>query len=62
MAQDTYTDEDDVGKVDDDYGRSDEQLATQKRVPVENDGQCERDGASKSAVRHDKLTDPVDLR
>jgi len=56
------TDQNDVGEVDDDDGGRDEQLSTLKVLSVEHDGQREGDGAAKSAVRHDEMTDAVQLR
>jgi len=56
------TDQNDVGEVDDDYCGGDEEPTTWEDVVTQNDGQTEGDGASKTAVRHHKLTDPVQLR
>ena len=60
--QRSTTDQYNVGEVDDDDRRRNEQLTVWKDVFFQNDGQTEGDGASKTAVRHHKLTDSVQLR
>ena len=57
----TDTDQYNVGEVDNDDGCCDKQLTTLKVMFIENHGQWERNGASKSAVRHHELTDTIKL-
>jgi len=56
-----YTDQYEISEIDDDDGRGDKQLTTEKDVFVQNHGQRERNCASKSAVRHHELTDTIQL-
>ena len=61
LSQLTTTDQYEVCEVDDDDGCGDEQLSTGEDVFVEDDGQREGDGSSQSAVRHDELTNRIQL-
>jgi len=57
-----YTDQYEVSEVDDDDRSRDKHLTTWKDVLVKDHGQRERDGASKTAVRHHKHADSIQLR
>jgi len=61
LSEWSYTDQDDVGEVDDEDGGGDEQLAVREDVFFEDDRQSECDGPTKSSVRHHELADAVQL-